>query len=213
MSDPNSEETLRMLSLASAGDRVAWELLLGRYHARLRRMVVVRLHPRLLGRFDPSDVLQETYLDACVRLPAYLSERKFSFFLWLRFLVAHHVGRLHRDHLGRRRRDVSREVSLELGGCPAVSSEALARQLVAAGGRASEHAMQAERRRSLREALDRMAPLDREILSLRHFEQLTRAESAQTLGISEAAAAKRYLRALERLRESLSGLPGGLEGL
>jgi RNA polymerase sigma-70 factor (ECF subfamily) len=62
----------------------------------------------------------------------------------------------------------------------------------------------------LAEALDKMNATDREVLTLRHFEQLTNAEAAQVVGIQERAAAKRYLRALERLKEILSQLPGGL---
>jgi RNA polymerase sigma-70 factor (ECF subfamily) len=63
----------------------------------------------------------------------------------------------------------------------------------------------------LQEAINRLRPLDREILALRHFEQLTRAEAARVLGIEEAAAAKRYLRALKRLKQALSRLPDGPE--
>ncbi|QEH36400.1 ECF RNA polymerase sigma factor SigD [Aquisphaera giovannonii] len=213
MSTSDSDDIERWLALAASGDTAAWQEVVGRYRERLRRMVAVRLNPRLLGRFDPSDILQETFLDASVRLQGYLASPKLPFFLWLRYLAAHHLGRIHRDHLGRQKRAASLEVSLDRPDWQAVSSEALAGQLLDAGSRASEHAIRAERKRRLLEALEAMEPLDREILSLRHFEQLTRAESARTLGITEAAAAKRYLRALERLRESLSGLPGGLEGL
>jgi RNA polymerase sigma-70 factor (ECF subfamily) len=213
MSDCDSEQTQQMLDRASVGDRGAWDQLLGRYHQRLRRMVVSKLNRRLLGRFDPSDVLQEAYLDACDRLTSDADRPKLPFFLWLRLLVAHHVGRLHRDNLGRKRRDPRREISLDRAGRTTVSSRNLANQLADTCERASEHAVKAERQQLLRDAVARMEPLDREILSLRHFEQQTRAESAQTLGISEAAAAKRYLRALERLRESLATEPGGLEDL
>lgn len=75
-------------------------------------MVAIRLDPRLAGRFDPSDVLQDTYLDAHDKLPEYLRDPRVPFFLWLRFLTGHHVGRLHSDHLGRQIRDAGREVSL-----------------------------------------------------------------------------------------------------
>ncbi|WP_250846663.1 sigma-70 family RNA polymerase sigma factor [Aquisphaera insulae] len=213
MSTSNPDDMEQLLALAAAGDTAAWQVVVDRYRERLRRMIAVRLNPRLLGRFDPSDVLQETFLDASMSLKGYMERPKLPFLLWLRYLAAHHLGRIHRDHLGRQRRDAAREVSLDRPDWQAVSSEALAGQLVDAGGRASEQAMRLERKRRLMEAIEAMEPLDREILSLRHFEQMTRAESAQTLGITEAAAAKRYLRALERLRESLAGLPGGLEGL
>jgi RNA polymerase sigma-70 factor (ECF subfamily) len=202
-----------ILRQAAAGDDSSWQALLDRYHDRLRRMVVIRLDSRLQGRLDPSDILQETYLEAHARLPEYVREPKVPFFLWLRFLAGHRLGRLHRDHLHRKRRDAGREIPLLFGGSPAVSSSALSAELLGRECRPSEAASLAERKLQLEEALDRMDPLDREALALRHFEQLTRAESAVVLGISEAAAAKRYLRALDRLRTVLGSRPGGLEGL
>jgi RNA polymerase sigma-70 factor, ECF subfamily len=211
--NPNSETTCRMLEHAATGDAAGWETLMRRYHDRLRRMVAVRLDPRLAGRFDPSDVLQETYLDAFGRLPEYLREPKLPFFLWIRYLTGHHLGRIHRDHLGRQMRDPGREVSLYQGALPEASSAALAAQLLGKESRPSELAVRAERMLRLQEALNRMDPTDREVLALRHFEHLTRAEAAEVLKISEAAVAKRYLRALERLREMLALLPGGLEYL
>jgi RNA polymerase sigma-70 factor (ECF subfamily) len=209
--NPNSETTLQLLSQAAAGDAVGWDALLRRYHDRLRRMIAVRLDPRLQGRFDPSDVLQETYLDAFGRLQDYLREPRLPFFLWIRFLTGHHLGRIHRDHLGRQMRDPAREVSLYQWAMPEASSAALAAQLLGRESRPSELAVRAERILRLQEALGRMDPIDREVLSMRHFEHLTRAETAHVLKLSEAAAAKRYLRALERLREMLAMLPGGLE--
>jgi RNA polymerase sigma-70 factor (ECF subfamily) len=207
----NSETTLEMLKQAVAGDATGWERLLGRYHDRLRRMIAVRLHPRLQGRFDPSDVLQETYVDALARLPEYLREARMPFFLWIRYLTAHRLGRIHRAHLGRRVRDAGREVSIYRGAMPEASSAALAAQLLGKECRPSEVLLHAERQLLLQEALNRMDPIDREVLSLRHFERLTRAEAAQVLNISGAATAKRYFRALERLRQILALLPGGLE--
>jgi RNA polymerase sigma-70 factor (ECF subfamily) len=132
--------------------------------------------------------------------------------LWLRFLAAHRLGRIHRDHLGRQMRDAAREVPLYRDGTPEASSVSLADAILAREGRPSEIVVLAECRARLQEALDRMEPLDREILSLRHFEQLTRAEAARVLDVSEAAAAKRYFRALTRLREVLGGTPDGIEG-
>jgi RNA polymerase sigma-70 factor (ECF subfamily) len=207
----DADDVRRMLGQAAAGDAAGWRVLLDRYHDRLRRMVAVRLDPRLHGRFDPSDVLQDTYLDAHARLVDYLRDPKLPFFLWLRYLTGHHLGRLHRDHLGRQVRDAGREVSLFRGAMPEASSAALAAQLMGRECRPSEAAVLAERQLRLQEALNAMDPLDREVLALRHFEHLTRAETAAVLGISEAAAAKRYLRALERLRETLGARAGGSE--
>jgi RNA polymerase sigma-70 factor (ECF subfamily) len=211
LSNPNSETTSRMLEQAARGDAAGWDALMRRFHDRLCRMVTLRLDPRLQGRFDPSDVLQEMYLDALRRLPEYVREPKLPFFLWIRYLTGHHLGRIHRNHLGRQMRDPGREVSLYQGAIPEASSAALAAQLLGKESRPSELAVRAERMLRLQEALNRMDPIDREVLALRHFEHLTRAETAQVLKLSEAAAAKRYVRAVERLREMLAMLPGGLE--
>jgi RNA polymerase sigma-70 factor (ECF subfamily) len=200
--------TRARLQQAAAGDNTAWEALLAEHHGRLRRMVALRLDHRLAGRVDPSDVIQDTYLEALTQLPEYLRDPKIPFFLWLRFLTGHRLGRIHRQHLGTAARDPRREISIYPESIPEASSEALAIQLLGKEDRPSEVAMLAERQLRLREALECLVPLDREILALRHFEQLSRAEVARLLGISEAAAGKRYLRALERLREHL---PPGAE--
>jgi RNA polymerase sigma-70 factor (ECF subfamily) len=187
--------------------------LLEQYRARLRRMVALRLDPRLHGRIDPSDVIQETYLEASARLAEYLHTPSMPFFLWLRFLAGQKLVTLHRHHLGRQMRDVGREVSLYRGQLPETSSAALAAQLLGHDTGPSEAAVRAELKIRLQEALNAMDPLDREILALRHFEQLSLAESAQVLGLTESGASRRHLRAVKRLKEILSGLPGGLEAL
>src|SRR4051794_22582981 len=92
------------IRLAAAGDAASWQSLIDRYHGRLRRMIVARLDPRLRGRLDPSDILQETYIEAFARLPGYAREPRMPIFLWLRFLAGHRLGRVHRDHVHRKRR-------------------------------------------------------------------------------------------------------------
>ena len=135
------------------------------------------------------------------------------FFLWLRGIVGNKLRELHRHHLGTQMRDAGREVSLYRGNMPDASSAALAAQLLGHATRPSEAAIRAEVKVRLQEALNTMDPLDREVLALRHFEQLTPAETAQVLGIKEKAAGMRYVRALKRLKEILTGLPGGLKEL
>ena len=110
-------------------------------------------------------------------------------------------------------RDAGREVSLYRGTMPEASSAALAAQLLGHATRPSEAAIRAEVKIRLQEALNSMDPLDREVLVLRHFEQLSPAETAQVLGIKEKAAGMRYLRALKRLKDILACLPGGLKEL
>lgn len=175
---------------------------------RLRRMVALRLDPRLHGRIDPSDVIQDTYLEATARLAEYVQNPTMPFFLWLRFLASQKLVTLHRHHLGRQMRDAGREVSLYRGRLPDASSAALAAQLLGHVTQPSEAAIRAELKIRLQEALNTMDPLDREILALRHFEQLSLAETAEVLKITESGACRRHLRALKRLKEILSSLPG-----
>ncbi len=209
----NSDATNHLLEQAARGDPGALGTLLSRHADRLRRMVALRLDRRLQGRIDPSDVIQEAYLEASVRLTDYLGNPSMPFFLWLRFLAGQKLVTLHRHHLGVQMRAAGQEVALCRGPLPEASSAALAAQLLGHDTRASEAAIRAELKIRVQEALDSMDPLDREVLALRHFEQLSRAEIAQVMGISEAAAGKRYIRALERLKVVLGRSPGGLGGL
>jgi RNA polymerase sigma-70 factor (ECF subfamily) len=209
----NSDATDRMLQRAAQGDLQQWGALLERHRKRLLRMVALRLDRRLYGRLDASDVIQEAYLEASARMPEYLHQRPMPFFLWLRFLTGQKVLELHRHHLGAQARDAGREVSLYCGALPQASSAALAAQLLGHDTGPSEAAVRAERKVRLQEALNSMDPLDREVLALRHFEQLNNAEAALVLGLRESAASKRYTRALRKLKEILTSLPGGREGM
>jgi RNA polymerase sigma-70 factor (ECF subfamily) len=209
----DGDEVSDLLERAAAGDEAGWRALLTRHHDRLRRMVALRLDPRLQGRVDPSDVLQDAYLDAAAQLPNYLRQQELPFFLWLRSLAGTRLAKAHRHHLDAQIRDVRREVSLYRGALPAASSAALASRLLGRECPPSEAAIRAELQVRLQDALNRMDPLDREVLTLRHFERLTTVETARVLAISEAAAGKRYLRALGRLKEILVQAPGGLGGI
>jgi RNA polymerase sigma-70 factor (ECF subfamily) len=209
----NSGDTVDLLERARAGDQEALTEIFARHRDRLRRMVDMRLDRRLQARIDASDVIQDAYLEVATRLPEYLRQPTVPLFLWLRLVVGERLTTLHRQHLGTQRRDAAREVSIYRGALPAASSAALAAQLLGKHTSPTEAAVRAERLLRLQEALNTLDPIDREVLSLRHFEHLTRAESAQVLGIGEGAAAKRYIRALKRLKEILAGMPGGLEGL
>ena len=204
----DSGPTRLELERAAQGDQAAWAALLGRHRDRLHRMVALRLDPRLQRRLDVEDVLQEAFLEAASHLVDYLQKPSIPFFLWLRGIVGNVLLALHRQHLGTKMRDAGREVALYRGALPEASSAVLAAQLLGRDTRPSEAAMRAERKLLLQQALNTMDPLDREVLALRHFEQLNRAETAQVLGIAEAAAAKRYLRAVKRLKEILQSMPG-----
>lgn len=206
----DSDETHRLLTAVAAGDRAELGGLFDRHRGRLRRMLALRLDQRLQGRVDPSDVIQETYLEATQRLPEYLHQPAMPFFLWLRFLAGQRLLIVHRRHLGAEMRAAGREVSLFRGAMPEASSAALAAHLLGRECRPSEIAVRAEIKLRLQDALNQMDPLDREVLALRHFEHLSNAETARTLQLQEAAASKRYIRALKKLKDILASRPGGL---
>jgi RNA polymerase sigma-70 factor (ECF subfamily) len=202
----DADGTLQILQRAAQGDRQAWGTLLEQYRKRLRQMIALRLDQRLQGRIDASDVIQEAFLEASTRLAEYVQQPAMPFFLWLRFLTGQKLVELHRHHLGAQMRDASREISLYHGALPETSSAALAAQLLGHDTRPSEAAIRAERRIRLQEALNRLEPLDREVLSLRHFEQLNNRETAQVLGLPEGVASKRYTRALKKLKDLLTSM-------
>jgi RNA polymerase sigma-70 factor (ECF subfamily) len=208
-----SGDDLRLLERARGGDLGAVNDIFARHRDRLRRMVELRLDWRLQARVDASDVIQDAFLDVARRLPDYLQNPTLPLFVWLRLVVAERLAALRRHHLGTHMRDAGREVSLQGGAMPPASSAALAAQLLGRHTSPTQAALRAERVLRVQEALNALEPIDREILALRHCEQLSRAETAQVLGIQEAAAAQRYVRALKRLKAVLTDMPGGLEGI
>ena len=204
--DPTKDE---LLQKAIAGDQGAFAALFEQYRARLRKMVVLRMDVRVKGRLDASDVLQEAYIDAAQQLPNYAKEPKLPVFLWLRLLTGQRLAKTHRKHLGTAKRDVRREISLGRGQVPEASTFNLASRLVGNFTTASSYLRREELRNKIQGVLNQMKPNDREVLALRHFEQMTIRESAIVLGITEKAAGNRYLRAVERIAnvfEEASGL-------
>jgi RNA polymerase sigma-70 factor (ECF subfamily) len=195
------------------GDRHALAAFFDQHRDRLRRMVELRLDPRLRARLDASDVVQEAFLDVAHDLDSYLADPKLSPLLWLRLHVGRRLTTLHRQHLGTRMRDAGLEISLYQGALPEASSAALASMILGRHTSPTQAAQRAERMVRIQEALNSLEPTDREILALRHFEELGRAEAAEVLGISQDAGAKRYFRALKRLKDVLSAMPGGWESL
>jgi RNA polymerase sigma-70 factor (ECF subfamily) len=208
-----SEDSTELLRRAVGGDAEALEEIFGRHRTRLRRMIQLRISPLLRGRIDGSDVMQESFLEAWRRLPEYARNPSMPFFLWLRFLVRQRLFTIHRRHAGVKARDPHREVALYDGTLPEASSEALASQLLGQLPSPSETLARAELQMRLQEGLDSLDPREREIIALRHFEELSGSESARELGISDAAAAKRYVRALRRLRGILMNLGFGADAL
>jgi RNA polymerase sigma-70 factor (ECF subfamily) len=190
------------------GDDQALAELFSHYRERLARLVHFRLSPRLYGRVDAEDVLQESYLAAAQRLRHFVDNPSGSFFVWLRLVVLQTLTDIQRQHLGAQMRDAHREVPLQNQPWGQTTSASLAAQLLGNLTSPSQAAMRAEMADRLEVALESMNPIDREVLALRHFEELSNQETAEVLGIEAKAASIRYVRAVKRLKEILSAMPG-----
>jgi RNA polymerase sigma-70 factor (ECF subfamily) len=203
--EPDSQETEGLLEQAAAGDSLARERLLKRHRPRLREFVEAHLDPALRARLDASDVVQEAQLEVARRLPDFLRRRPMPFRLWLRKTAYERLLMLRRQHVGAARRAVGREVAL-----PDRSSLALAQQLLAPHSTPSRRADREEQARRVQQALARLAEADREVLLMRHYEDLPYEDIGCILGVEPAAARKRAGRALVRLHALLAETnPGG----
>jgi RNA polymerase sigma-70 factor (ECF subfamily) len=204
----DSEETTELLKRGVAGDQQALADLWDQYQERLLRLVKLRMDRRMQGRVDESDVLQEAFVDFASRVEEYASDPSMPFFLWLRYLTGQRLQLLHRHHLGTMMRDAGREVSIHRGPMPQATSISLAAQLLGRFTSVTQAVQRTEMRVMLQEVINSMDNIDREILALRHFEELSNTETAQVLGIKRSAASSRHIRAIKRLKEVLQGTPG-----
>lgn len=207
-----ADEPGELLDRLKRGDEEALARLFSRHRDRLWRMVSFRMDRRLLGRVDPDDVLQEAYLAAAKRLGHYGADASLSPFVWLRMIVVQTLIDVHRHHLGAQMRDADREVAWH--GCryPQTTSASLAAQMIGHLTSPSQAVAREEMYNRLAQAVADMDSLDREVLALRHFEELSNGEVAEVLGIQQKAASIRYVRAIKRLRVILSQMPGFFEG-
>lgn len=201
-----------MVELAVAGNNDAMTSLLGRYRDRLKRMVSMRLDRRLQKRVDASDVVQEALVSASNRLNEYAQNPPMNFFLWLRWIAGEKLLNAHREHLGTQKRDMNQEVSIYRRPMPEACSVSLAQQLLGQLTSPTQAVARAEMQLLVQEVLNGMDPIDREILVLRNFEQLSTTETAEALGIKRSTASKRYISALKRLKQTLSSTPGFSSG-
>ena len=193
-----------LIRRASEGDETAQNELFSAHRDRLQRMIRLRLDRRIQGRLDSSDILQEAYIDVFRNLPRYVEAPSTSFFIWLRNVVGLKLAEVHRRHLATEKRDARRDVSIYRGALPAVNSISLAAQLLGQLTSPSQGAVKTEKRVRLQEVLDGLDDIDREVIALRHFEQLDSQEVADVLGMSKSGASSRYIRAIQRLKDELS---------
>ena len=197
---PNSEETQELIVQAARGDAAASNQLLERHRQALVRMIACRMDPMLKRRLDASDIVQEVLADANRRLDDYLADPKLPFHLWLRHMARDRIIDAHRRHRGAARRSIDRERPLAQGAAADESAIDLAAMLTDRELTPAAQAMRRELEERFRAALDDLDETDREVILMRHYEQLSNQEVAEALGLTQAASGMRYLRALRRLR-------------
>lgn len=206
--DPSDSQIRSM----RAGDRDALAAVFSHYRQRLRQIVQFRLDYRLANRISDSDVLQESFIAAAKRLDHFGAQDDMPAFLWLRLITQQQLVDLHRQHLQAEMRDVRKEVSLPGQSPSPHTSLAIAVQLAGKMTAVSEVVARAERIEKLESALNQMDEIDREVIALRHFEELSNIETAEVLGIETSASSKRYLRAMKRLADLMTELGEGPSG-
>lgn len=213
-SDSDYTDVMRQIDELSQSDateslRMTKQLLtdeFSQHRERLWRTVQVRMDPRLYGRVDPDDVLQEAYMDAMKRVGHFAEELSYSPFVWLRLIVGQTLINVHRRHIGAKKRDATREKSRSKGGLRfeySATSQSIALQLAGNQTSPSQAAVRSEMVEDLSSSLESLSEIDREILTLRHFEDLSNKEVAELLGIEQKAASIRYVRAVKRLKSCM----------
>jgi RNA polymerase sigma-70 factor (subfamily 1) len=207
---PTDEQTQQLIQLAAGGDNAAANRLLERHRAALRRLIAVRMDRAMARRVDASDIVQDVLLEASRRMGEYLRDPAMPFHLWLRQMAKDRMIDLHRRHHAQRR-DVDRERPLAQRAFPDQSSLDLAAQLKDAELTPAAATIRKELEGRFLEALDELEENDREIITMRHVEQLGNSEVAEALSLSPAAAGMRYVRALRRLRAILTEPPSQAE--
>ncbi|HBE72292.1 MAG TPA: RNA polymerase subunit sigma [Planctomycetaceae bacterium] len=201
MPELSSEDTESLENRVAAGDEWALDQLLSANRDKLRKLVQLRLPALLRHRVDESDVVQDTLLQAAKSISSFRFDSEQPFYVWLRRIALNEVADAHRKHLGAAKRDATREQT-----AGELSSFSLAQEIVSqSGSTPSRKAMRREMQALVLHCLDQMCDEDREVLFLRHFEQLSISEAAAVLGISKSGTAKRCLKALDRLRSRVAG--------
>lgn len=200
---PETDKTQQLLQGARDGDTSARDALLQRHRDSLRRMIEMRLDKRIQQRVDASDIVQEVLVDANRRLAVYLENPKMPFHLWLRHMAKDRIIDAHRRHRVSGKRSVDREQNMNVGFNMDQSSVDLAAQLCDRNTTPGAAATMQELHVRFQAAIEELEEQDREVVIMRHFEQLSNQDVAAALDLTPAAASMRYLRAIRRLRTLL----------
>ena len=200
---PPNEKTEELLIGAKEGDADAVDRLLDRHRVAIHRMIEMRLDRRIQQRVDASDIVQEVMIEANRRLRTYLESPSLPFHLWLRQMAKDRIIDAHRRHRGSVKRSVDREQGMVAPAAMEKSTIEFVAQLCDQELTPAAAATMHELQRRFSAAIEKLDEGDREIVMMRHFEQLTNQDVAQAFGLTQPAASMRYLRAMRRLRQLL----------
>lgn len=171
---------------------------------RLVRLLASRMPRVLLRRMSADDVAQEAYLACGRRLDFLKSRPDVPMFVKLRRIALQTLTDMERRHLGSVKRDAMKESTWDDDADdPSVDAWA---QFADSISSPRTHLERLERQAMARRILHEMPAMDREILELRHFEELSNNECAAVLEIAPKAASIRYVRALKRFQDLLKDL-------
>ena len=200
---PENEHTQNLLARRKDGDQTAWNALLQRHRSAVQRLIHMRLDNRIRQRVGVSDVVQDVMIEANRRIDRYLQNPGIDFHLWLRQIAKDRIIDAHRRHRTAAKRSVDREHRLVQEGGAKHSTMNLAGQIRDADLTPAARATRREMANRMEDALLELNELDRDIIIMRHYEQLSNDEVSQALNLQPAAASMRYLRALRKLKNQL----------
>ena len=203
----NAEQIKKEAEILKGGGIDAATSFFEQNRERLRLFMIHRTNQHLLKRIDWDDVLQETFLVIQKRFHEFVDSPRVPFYVWMRAMAGQVLIDLHRQHLGAQVRTVHREVSIHSRLPFQSTATSVAGLLAASGTSPSRAAIRSEQIETLRATLDQMNELDREVLFMRHMEQMTNGEVADALNIKTSTATKRYIRALKKIRSRLGPTP------
>jgi len=189
-----------LLNQARGGDAPAQGGLLRRFEPWLRLLARVQLESRFRSRFDASDIVQQTLLEAIKSLPQFRGSTEVELTAWLRRILAHALAHEIRRHQGTQKRDLALDVSLDRE--LAQSSQRFGALLAEPGPSPSQQAVRRERDVLLAEVLSSLPDDYREVLILRHLEGFSHEEIAARMNRSAGAVRMLWVRALAGLREA-----------
>ena len=198
----NSMESQQLLNKLRENPEKTLSELFTVHRTALRQVIAARLDRRLLDRVDPSDVLQETLIEASNRLREYLDNPKVPFKNWLSYLAEQNAVAAYRFHFATQKRSVNCEERID--DKDHASGLASLDYIVNEITDPQERVIRGESHDLLLNAMEKLSESDRGIIQRRYFQGESIPEIAAALGLTKEATSKRVFRAVRKLSQLLS---------